>query len=86
MHAGICSSNPNNAMAQLAMGMLCVVYTAVVTPFSSEWEYVTPWYHYIFHSNFMCITKGAESSSPIGLHSASIEGLCKRKARGHKVS
>ena len=30
-------------MAQLATGMLCVVYTALVTPFSIEWEYVTPW-------------------------------------------
>ena len=35
-------SNPNNAMAQLAMGMLCVVYTALITPFSIEQEYVTP--------------------------------------------
>ena len=30
-------------MAQLAMGMLCVVYMALVTPFSIEQEYVTPW-------------------------------------------
>ena len=30
-------------MAQLAMGMLCVMYTALVTPFSIEREYVTPW-------------------------------------------
>ena len=43
VHIGICRSNPNNAMAQLAMGMLCVVYTVLVTPFSIEQEYVTPW-------------------------------------------
>ena len=42
MHVGICRSNSNNAMAQLAMGMLCVVYTALITPFSIEREYVTP--------------------------------------------
>ena len=36
VHVGICSSNPNNAMAQLAMGMLCVVYMALITPFSIE--------------------------------------------------
>ena len=45
MHIGICRSNPNNTMAQLATGMLCVVYTALVTPFSIEWEYVTPWFN-----------------------------------------
>ena len=33
-------------MAQLAMHMLCVVYTALVTPFPSEREYVTPWAEY----------------------------------------
>ena len=36
VHVGICSSNPNNARSQLAMGMLCVVYMALVTPFPSE--------------------------------------------------
>ena len=44
MHVGVCNSNPNNAMAQLATCMLCVVYTALVTPFPSEREYVTPCY------------------------------------------
>ena len=44
MHVGICSSNPNNAMAQLATGMLCVAYTELVTPFSIERQYLTPWY------------------------------------------
>ena len=54
MHFGVCSSNPNNALAQLAMCMLCVVYTAVVTPFPSEREYVTPWYCAIYMELIWC--------------------------------